>query len=60
MYDKVICEIADHFQQPDCLVYKNIQGVFLRLRNLNYDLSISLVPNLCETGGDIKVQEDRL
>ena len=37
VYGKVICEIVDCFQKPDCLIYKNIKDVFLRLCSWNYD-----------------------
>ena len=37
-FDNLTDGIWDRFQQPDILVYKNIQDVFVKLRNWNnYD-----------------------
>ena len=59
-FDKLIDGIANHFQQPNFLVYKNIQHVFVKSYNWsNYDYSMSLVGDMDKTNSksrDLKVK----
>ena len=59
-FDKLTDGIVNHFQQPNFLVYKNIQHVFVKSYNWsNYDYSMSLVGDMGKTNSksrDLKVK----